>query len=66
MGRRRINDIRDFKCSNCRMKWSEFTKKNTRCPKSLYQGRHDFDFSKPIYGKPFRKKYTDKKPSLLF
>ena len=54
MGRRRLNDIQDFGCRNCRIKWSEFIKKNTPCRKSLYKGRHNFDFSKPIYLKVVR------------
>jgi hypothetical protein len=28
--------------------WSGFVRKNAPCPKSLYQGSHNFDFSKPI------------------
>ena len=54
MGGRSLNDTPDFRCRNCRMQWSEFTRKNKPCAKSLYQGRHDFDFSKRIYHKVSR------------
>ena len=54
MGRRRISDIQDFRCRTCRMMWSEFVRKNAPCSKSLYQGSHNFDFSRPIYNKASR------------
>lgn len=47
-------DNQDFRCRWCRMMWFEFVRKNAPCPKSLYQGSHNFDFSKPIYGKVSR------------
>jgi hypothetical protein len=47
MGRRKKSDLPDFRCRDCHMKWSDFTKENTSCPKSLYEGKHDLNFSKP-------------------
>lgn len=46
---RRRYDPRCFRCYNCGVKRPEFTAKDIhRINSSLNNGRHDFDFGKPI------------------
>ncbi|MGA8842720.1 MAG: hypothetical protein WB511_03985 [Nitrososphaeraceae archaeon] len=39
----------DFKCRSCNLTWSIFLQNNNLCNNSLLgDGRHNFDFKKPI------------------
>ena len=42
-------ETHDFKCRLCGTKWLNYVENNTPCPSpSQEDGRHNFDFSKPI------------------
>ena len=42
-------ETRDFNCRLCDAKWLSFIENNSPCPNATQEdGRHNFDFSKPI------------------
>ena len=42
-------EARDFKCRSCGTTWSKYIENKKRCRNSvLKDGRHNFDFGKPI------------------
>jgi hypothetical protein len=42
-------ETRDFKCRLCGTTWLKFIENKKQCPNSILQdGRHNFDFGKPI------------------
>ena len=46
-------ETHDFKCRLCDTKWLNYVENNTPCPSlSQEDGRHNFDFSKPIKVEP--------------
>ena len=51
MGRHKKLEISagDFKCRSCNLTWSTFLQNNDFCNNSILgDGRHNFDFKKPI------------------
>ena len=49
-------ETHDFKCRLCGTKWLNYVENNTPCPNlSQEDGRHNFDFSKPIKVDPLEK-----------
>jgi hypothetical protein len=49
-------ETHDFKCRLCGTKWLNYVENNTPCPSlSQEDGRHNFDFSKPIKVDPLEK-----------
>jgi hypothetical protein len=49
-------ETHDFKCRLCSTKWLNYVENNTPCPSpSQEDGRHNFDFSKPIKVDPLEK-----------
>ena len=53
MGRHKKLEIStgDFKCRSCKLTWSTFLQNNDLCNNSILgNGRHNFDFKKPISG----------------
>ncbi|MGA9928574.1 MAG: hypothetical protein WBP96_08190 [Nitrososphaeraceae archaeon] len=51
-----IMETHDFKCRLCGTKWLNYVENNTPCPSlSQEDGRHNFDFSKPIKVDPLEK-----------
>ncbi len=49
-------EVHDFKCRVCGTKWSSYIENNNRCPNvSQEDGRHNFDFGKPIKINPSNK-----------
>ena len=42
-------ETHDFKCRHCKSTWLKYVENNNPCNNSILgNGRHDFDFAKPI------------------